>query len=166
MSASDTTSAIFTSDTPKQIKDKVNRYAFSGGGTTIEEHRAKGMLLIWLDCRHACCCCGHTVASAIKHSVRCSWIVSRQHRNSDLADQCKSCLVTANSPMADNLIPAATWLSKQPIPERYGGSSGIPNALAFTLAVAVSCQPTNRRQVCLSTCQRMLVASYRLQFGC
>ncbi|KAL3156819.1 hypothetical protein ABBQ38_001090 [Trebouxia sp. C0009 RCD-2024] len=42
MSASDTTSAIFTSDTPKQIKDKVNRYAFSGGGATVEEHRAKG----------------------------------------------------------------------------------------------------------------------------
>ncbi len=42
MSASDTTSAIFTSDTPKQIKDKVNRYAFSGGGATIAEHREKG----------------------------------------------------------------------------------------------------------------------------
>ena len=46
MSASDTTSAIFTSDTPKQIKDKVNRYAFSGGGATVEEHRANGMLLL------------------------------------------------------------------------------------------------------------------------
>ena len=45
MSASDTTSAIFTSDTPKQIRDKVNRYAFSGGGATVEEHRAKGTLL-------------------------------------------------------------------------------------------------------------------------
>ena len=45
MSASDTTSAIFTNDTPKQIKDKVNKYAFSGGGATVEEHRAKGMLL-------------------------------------------------------------------------------------------------------------------------
>lgn len=42
MSASDTTSAIFTSDTPKQIKDKINRYAFSGGGDTVEEHRANG----------------------------------------------------------------------------------------------------------------------------
>ncbi len=42
MSASDTTSAIFTNDTPKQIKDKVNRYAFSGGGATIAEHREKG----------------------------------------------------------------------------------------------------------------------------
>lgn len=42
MSASDQTSAIFVSDTPKQIKSKVNKYAFSGGGTTVEEHREKG----------------------------------------------------------------------------------------------------------------------------
>lgn len=44
MSASDTTSAIFTSDTPKQIKDKINRYAFSGGGATAAEHREKGKM--------------------------------------------------------------------------------------------------------------------------
>ncbi|PNW75322.1 hypothetical protein CHLRE_12g522350v5 [Chlamydomonas reinhardtii] len=42
MSASDTTSAIFVNDTPAQIKDKINKYAFSGGGATVEEHRAKG----------------------------------------------------------------------------------------------------------------------------
>lgn len=42
MSASDETSAIFVSDTPKQIKSKVNKYAFSGGGDSVEEHRAKG----------------------------------------------------------------------------------------------------------------------------
>ncbi|KAL7062499.1 hypothetical protein AAHC03_0544 [Spirometra sp. Aus1] len=42
MSASDTNSAIFVTDTPKQIKTKINKYAFSGGGATIEEHRAKG----------------------------------------------------------------------------------------------------------------------------
>ena len=30
------------SDTPKQIKSKVNKYAFSGGGATVEEHREKG----------------------------------------------------------------------------------------------------------------------------
>ena len=53
MSASDATSAIFTSDTPKQIKDKVNRYAFSGGGTTVEEHRAKGKQLHLYDALHA-----------------------------------------------------------------------------------------------------------------
>jgi len=42
MSASDANSSIFLTDTPKQIKDKVNKYAFSGGGQTVEEHKAKG----------------------------------------------------------------------------------------------------------------------------
>ena len=42
MSASDPTSAIYVTDTPKQIKDKVNKYAFSGGRLTVEEHREKG----------------------------------------------------------------------------------------------------------------------------
>ncbi|KAL5103455.1 Tryptophan--tRNA ligase cytoplasmic [Taenia crassiceps] len=42
MSASDPNSAIFLTDTPGQIKKKINKYAFSGGGATIEEHRAKG----------------------------------------------------------------------------------------------------------------------------
>ncbi|KAL5966632.1 Tryptophan--tRNA ligase cytoplasmic, partial [Taenia solium] len=42
MSASDPNSAIFLTDTPKQIRTKINKYAFSGGGATVEEHRAKG----------------------------------------------------------------------------------------------------------------------------
>eukprot|EP00002_Diphylleia_rotans_P006370 TRINITY_DN15756_c0_g1_i1.p1 TRINITY_DN15756_c0_g1~~TRINITY_DN15756_c0_g1_i1.p1 ORF type:complete len:414 (-),score=114.24 TRINITY_DN15756_c0_g1_i1:151-1392(-) len=42
MSGSDPNSAIFLTDTPKQIKTKVNKYAFSGGGATIEEHRKNG----------------------------------------------------------------------------------------------------------------------------
>ena len=42
MSASDPTSAIYVTDTPKQIKDKVNKYAFSGGRETLEEHRELG----------------------------------------------------------------------------------------------------------------------------
>ena len=42
MSASVPTSSIFVSDTPKAIKTKINKYAFSGGGDTVEEHRAKG----------------------------------------------------------------------------------------------------------------------------
>jgi tryptophanyl-tRNA synthetase len=29
-------------DTPALIKSKVNKYAFSGGGATIEEHKANG----------------------------------------------------------------------------------------------------------------------------
>lgn len=42
MSASDDTSAIYLTDTAAQIKNKINKYAFSGGGDTIEEHRARG----------------------------------------------------------------------------------------------------------------------------
>ncbi|KAH6606655.1 tryptophanyl-trna synthetase [Trichoderma cornu-damae] len=42
MSASDDTSAIFMKDTAKDIKNKVNKYAFSGGRETVEEHREKG----------------------------------------------------------------------------------------------------------------------------
>ena len=42
MSASVPTSSIFLTDTPKQIKNKINKYAFSGGGDTVEEHREKG----------------------------------------------------------------------------------------------------------------------------
>ncbi|GLV40236.1 Tryptophanyl-tRNA synthetase [Carabus blaptoides fortunei] len=42
MSASDPNTTIFLTDTPKQIKNKVNKHAFSGGRATIEEHRALG----------------------------------------------------------------------------------------------------------------------------
>ncbi|KAI9584472.1 tryptophan--tRNA ligase, cytoplasmic [Glossina fuscipes] len=42
MSASEQNSAIFLTDTSKQIKNKINKYAFSGGRDTIEEHRALG----------------------------------------------------------------------------------------------------------------------------
>lgn len=42
MSASDPNSSIFLTDTPSQIKNKINKYAFSGGGATIEEHKEKG----------------------------------------------------------------------------------------------------------------------------
>lgn len=44
-SASMLTSAcpsLLCSDTPKQIKNKVNKHAFSGGGATAEEQREKG----------------------------------------------------------------------------------------------------------------------------
>ncbi|XP_008211616.1 tryptophan--tRNA ligase, cytoplasmic [Nasonia vitripennis] len=42
MSASDNNTAIFLTDTPKQIKNKVNKHAFSGGRATVEEHRELG----------------------------------------------------------------------------------------------------------------------------
>ncbi|GAW82199.1 tryptophan--tRNA ligase [Plasmodium gonderi] len=35
-------SVIFLTDSPEQIKNKINKYAFSGGGATIEEHRERG----------------------------------------------------------------------------------------------------------------------------
>ncbi|KAJ1648316.1 tryptophan--tRNA ligase [Coemansia asiatica] len=42
MSSSIDSSAIFMNDTPAQIKNKINRYAFSGGRTSLEEHRMYG----------------------------------------------------------------------------------------------------------------------------
>ena len=42
MSASDANSAIFMSDTAGQIKNKINRHAFSGGRESLEEHRKLG----------------------------------------------------------------------------------------------------------------------------
>ena len=42
MSASDPTSSIFLTDTPDQIKHKINKYAFSGGCDTKEEHEKHG----------------------------------------------------------------------------------------------------------------------------
>ncbi|RKO93785.1 hypothetical protein BDK51DRAFT_21659 [Blyttiomyces helicus] len=42
MSASVTTSAVYLTDTPAQIKNKINRYAFSGGGDTAELHAKNG----------------------------------------------------------------------------------------------------------------------------
>jgi tryptophanyl-tRNA synthetase len=42
MSASDAMSTIYTTDDPKTVKKKINRYAFSGGKDTIDEHRKKG----------------------------------------------------------------------------------------------------------------------------
>jgi len=42
MSASDSNSAVFLSDTQAQIKNKINKHAFSGGQATIELHRNLG----------------------------------------------------------------------------------------------------------------------------
>eukprot|EP01056_Protomagalhaensia_sp_Gyna25_P006020 Protomagalhaensia_sp_Gyna_25__6019@NODE_946_length_2366_cov_160_086377_g752_i0_p1_GENE_NODE_946_length_2366_cov_160_086377_g752_i0NODE_946_length_2366_cov_160_086377_g752_i0_p1_ORF_typecomplete_len398_score86_30tRNAsynt_1b/PF00579_25/4_9e68_NODE_946_length_2366_cov_160_086377_g752_i0551248 len=42
MSASAAQTAIYVTDTPKQIKNKVNKYAFSGGKDTAEEQRQYG----------------------------------------------------------------------------------------------------------------------------
>eukprot|EP00919_Chromeraceae_sp_WS-2016_P072321 GHVR01171111.1.p1 GENE.GHVR01171111.1~~GHVR01171111.1.p1 ORF type:complete len:410 (+),score=74.32 GHVR01171111.1:25-1254(+) len=42
MSGSVESSSVFVTDTPKQIKDKINKYAFSGGRDTAEEQRKYG----------------------------------------------------------------------------------------------------------------------------
>lgn len=42
MSSSVETSSIFLTDTPEQIRDKINKYAYSGGQDTVEEHKKKG----------------------------------------------------------------------------------------------------------------------------
>jgi len=42
MSASDQNTSIYLTDTADQIRTKVNKYAFSGGGETLEEHRKNG----------------------------------------------------------------------------------------------------------------------------
>ena len=42
MSASDANSAIYINDTPAQIKNKINRHAFSGGGDTAQLHALNG----------------------------------------------------------------------------------------------------------------------------
>ncbi|CAH2064575.1 unnamed protein product, partial [Thlaspi arvense] len=42
MSASDPNSAIYVTDTAEEIKNKINRYAFSGGQDSVEKHREVG----------------------------------------------------------------------------------------------------------------------------
>ena len=42
MSASNPNSAVFLTDTSNQIKNKINRHGFSGGGATAEEHKLNG----------------------------------------------------------------------------------------------------------------------------
>jgi tryptophanyl-tRNA synthetase len=45
MSASDANSAIYLTDTPKMIRDKIMKHAMSGGRETEEEHRRLGAVL-------------------------------------------------------------------------------------------------------------------------
>ena len=42
MSASIESTAVYTCDDEKTVKNKINKYAFSGGKATIEEHRRDG----------------------------------------------------------------------------------------------------------------------------
>lgn len=42
MSASSDTGTIYTTDTPAQVRKKINKYAFSGGQPDVEQHRKLG----------------------------------------------------------------------------------------------------------------------------
>jgi len=42
MAASSSQAAILTTDSPKEVENKIKKYAFSGGQDTVEEHRKKG----------------------------------------------------------------------------------------------------------------------------
>ncbi len=42
MSASDESGTVYTTDSPEVVKKKINKYAFSGGQATVEEHRKLG----------------------------------------------------------------------------------------------------------------------------
>jgi len=42
MSSSEESSAIFSTDSQKEVETKIRKYAFSGGRDTLEEHRKKG----------------------------------------------------------------------------------------------------------------------------
>lgn len=42
MGSSNESSAILLTDSPSEVKKKINKYAFSGGRDTLEEHRKKG----------------------------------------------------------------------------------------------------------------------------
>ena len=42
MSSSEASIAILTTDSPKEVEQKIKKYAFSGGRDTLEEHRKKG----------------------------------------------------------------------------------------------------------------------------
>jgi len=42
MSSSEEQTAIFTTDKPEVVREKIVKYAFSGGQPTVEEHRKKG----------------------------------------------------------------------------------------------------------------------------
>jgi len=42
MSSSKANTAILTTDSPKEVENKIKRYAFSGGRKTLDEHKKKG----------------------------------------------------------------------------------------------------------------------------
>ena len=73
MSASEPNSAIFVTDTPRQIKDKVNKHAFSGGQDTKELQLQHGGLLVSYvvhTCMHVCLWQQDSRGLQLQHNVR------------------------------------------------------------------------------------------------
>ena len=66
MSASDETSYISLTDDAKTVKKKINKYAFSGGQETTEEHREKG--------------------GNVEVDVACQWLKYFEHDDEKLAE--------------------------------------------------------------------------------
>jgi tryptophanyl-tRNA synthetase len=58
--------AILMTDDPKTVKKKINKYAFSGGQDTVEEHRKKG--------------------GNVEVDVACQWLKYFEHDDKKLAD--------------------------------------------------------------------------------
>jgi tryptophanyl-tRNA synthetase len=42
MAAHDPNTAVYMTDSAADVKKKINKFAFSGGGATLEEHKANG----------------------------------------------------------------------------------------------------------------------------
>lgn len=57
---------IFMTDSPKEVKNKINKYAFSGGQDTVEEHRKKG--------------------GNVDIDVACQWLKYFEHDDKKLAE--------------------------------------------------------------------------------
>ncbi len=65
-SSSDSDKAILLTDDAKTVKKKINRYAFSGGRDTVEEHRKKG--------------------GNVKVDVACQWLKYFEHDDEKLTE--------------------------------------------------------------------------------
>ncbi|KAI0490572.1 tryptophanyl-tRNA synthetase [Xylaria cf. heliscus] len=91
MSASIDSSAIFMKDTPKQIKSKITKYAFSGGRETAEEQRELGgnpdvdeLAKLGQDYREGKILTGELKAICIKHLQ--DYVAAFQERRSKATD--------------------------------------------------------------------------------
>ncbi|OTB18870.1 hypothetical protein K445DRAFT_327463 [Daldinia sp. EC12] len=139
MSASIDSSAIFMKDTPKQIKDKINKYAFSGGQVSAEEQREKGgnpdidvsyqylqffleddeeLAKIGQDYREGKLLTGELKAICIKHLQE--YVAAFQERRSKATDETVKLFMSVRplkwggNPRAQRTVPVVEGTSAQP----------------------------------------------------